>query len=81
MYLPWQGASGKFLIIIQACYLTIFTVVRIAFCLVLDFNANEFIGSNKKCDSVAVYFKSISLNVAAVWLLDLYFNCFGVLCD
>ena len=48
MYLPWQGASGKVLIIIQACYLTMLTVVRIAFCLVLDFNANEFIGSNKR---------------------------------
>ena len=48
MYLPWQGASGKVLIIIQACYLPMLTVVRIAFCLVLDFNANEFIGSNKR---------------------------------
>jgi len=48
MYLPWQGASGKVLIIIQACYFTMLTVVRIAFCLVLDFNAYEFISSNKR---------------------------------
>ena len=48
MYLPWQGASGKVLIIIQACYLPMLTVVRIACCLVLDFNANEFISSNKR---------------------------------
>jgi hypothetical protein len=48
MYLPWQGASGRVLMIIQACYLPMLTVVRIVCCLVLDFNANEFIGLNKR---------------------------------
>jgi hypothetical protein len=44
---PWQVASGGVLIIIQARYLPMLTVLRIACCLVLDFNANYFIGLNK----------------------------------